>query len=97
MKKKKEEGNLKKDEDNNHISSPFKKPEEVIKFNQKTPETKDKNKRLYRDVSYAKNLCLSLKYTASVFHLNEIIGIFHLRNMLIIFANTLVMLEARLS
>ena len=85
MKRMEEEGNLKKDVDNNHLESvkykdleylkgcggPFTKAEEVIAFDQSTPESSDKNKRLYIEVRYAKNSCLSLKHTASVFRLKR--------------------------
>ena len=36
-----------------------------------TRRLQDKNKRLYCEVRYAKNLCLSLKHTASVFRLKR--------------------------
>ena len=85
MKKMEEEGNLKKDTDNNHVGNikysdleylkerggPFTKPEEVIQFDQNTPESKEKNQRLYTEVRYAKKLCLSMKHTASVFRLER--------------------------
>ena len=85
MKKMEEEGNLKKDIDNNHVGNikysdleylkerggPFTKPEEVIEFDQNTPESKEKNQRLYTEVRYAKNVCMSMKHTASVFRLKR--------------------------
>ena len=85
MKRLEAEGNLKRDLDNNHSESvkykdleflkqhdgPFTTAEEVKEFNRKTPEGEEKNKRLYIEVRYAKNTCLSLKHTASVFRLKE--------------------------
>ena len=85
MKKMEEEGNLKKDVDNNHVGNimysdleylkarggPFTKPGEVTEFDQNTPESKEKNVRLYTEVRYAKNSCLSMKHTASVFRLKR--------------------------
>ena len=72
MKKMEEEGNLKKDIGNNHVcnvkyvdleylkaqNGPFTNTEEVIEFDQNTPESKEKNKRLYTEVRYAKKIVL---------------------------------------
>ena len=85
MRKMEETGNLKKDVDNNHIESVkyrdleylkeknglFTTAEEVRDFDANTPESSEKNKRLYIEVRYAKNSCLSLKHTASVFRLKK--------------------------
>ena len=84
MKRLEEEGNLRKDIDNNHIGNvkyadleylkarngPFTKLEEVVEYDCNTPESKEKNKRLYTEVRYAKNSCLSMKHT-SVFRLKR--------------------------
>ena len=86
MRKMEETGNLKKDVDNNHIESVkyrdleylkeknglFTTAEEVRDFDANTPESSEKNKRLYIEVRYAKNSCLSLKHTASVFRLKKV-------------------------
>ena len=83
MKRMEEEGNLKKNDDNNHIENvkyndldylkkrngPFTSEEAVREFDRSTPESSEKNHRLYIEVRYAKNTCLSLKHTASVFRL----------------------------
>ena len=85
MRKMEETGNLKKDVDNNHIESVkyrdleylkeknglFTTAEVVRDFDANTPESSEKNKRLYIEVRYAKNSCLSLKHTASVFRLKK--------------------------
>ena len=70
MRKMEEEGNLKKDELNNHIEDikykdleflkkrggPFTTVEEVKEFDRNTNEDPDKNTRLYTEVRYAKKL-----------------------------------------
>ena len=85
MKRMEEEGNLKKDEDNNHIegvkykdleylkerNGPFTTVDEVNEFDAITPEGPEKIKRLYTEVRFAKNSCISLKHTASVFRLQR--------------------------
>ena len=85
MRKMEETGNLKKDVDNNHIESVkyrdleylkeknglFTTAEEVRDFDANIPESSEKNKRLYIEVRCAKNSCLSLKHTASVFRLKK--------------------------
>ena len=85
MKEMERKGNLKKDEDNNHLETikykdleylkarngPFTTVEEVENFDKTTPDSEEKNKRLYIEVRYAKNTCLSLKHTASVFRLKK--------------------------
>lgn len=50
---------------------PFTKPEEVDNFMESFPESKQKNKRLYIEVRYAKNTCISLKHSSSVFTLRR--------------------------
>ena len=47
------------------------KVEEVVDFDKKAEESKEKNVRLYTEVRYAKNSCLSIKHTASVFRLKH--------------------------
>ena len=85
VKKMEEEGNLKKDIDNNHVGNikyadleylkaqngPFTRTEEVIEFDQNTLESKEKNKRLYTEVRHTKYSCLSMKHTATVFRLKR--------------------------
>ena len=85
MRRMDEEGNLKKDVDNNHIEGvrykdleylkerggPFTTAKEVKEFDLNNDESQDKNIRLYTGVRYAKNSCLSLKHTASVFRLKR--------------------------
>ena len=83
MKKMEEEGNLKKNDDNIHIENvkyndldylknhngPFTSDKAMREFDISTPESSEKNERLYIEVRYAKNTCLSLKHTAPVFRL----------------------------
>ena len=78
-------GNQKKDLVNRHYEAvkltdleylklnggPFTTPEEVEEFMKKTKESKEKNKRLYTEVRYAKNTCMSLKHSAAVFRLKR--------------------------
>jgi len=85
MKKMEKEGNLKKDIENNHATNImyrdleylkargglFTKVEEVVDFDKKAEESKEKNVRLYTEVRYAKNSCLLMKHTASVFRLKH--------------------------
>ena len=85
MKKMEKEGNLKKDIENNHASNimyrdleylkarggPFTRVEEVVDFDRNTEESKEKNVRLCTEVRYAKNSCLSMKHTSSVFRLKR--------------------------
>ena len=85
MRRMEEEGNLKKEFDNNHIEDvrykdleylkerggPFTTAKEVKEFDLNTDESQDKNIRLYTGVRYAKNSCLCLKHTASVFRLKR--------------------------
>jgi len=85
MKNDEANGNQKKDLVNRHYEAvkltdleylklnggPFTTPEEVEEFMKKTKESKEKNKRLYTEVRYAKNTCMSLKHSASVFRLKR--------------------------
>ena len=80
MKKMEEEGNTKKDFANNKVSNvmydglvylkgrngPFTKPEDVLHFHENTQESIEKNKRLYVEVRYANNSCLSRKHTSCI-------------------------------
>ncbi|CAL4059934.1 unnamed protein product, partial [Meganyctiphanes norvegica] len=53
------------------FGGPFTTPEEVDNFMESCSESKEKNKRLYIEVRYAKNSCVSLKHSASVFALRR--------------------------
>ena len=84
MKRDKFDGNQKKDVANQHYEavklkdldylkacgSPF-TTSEVVENLRKDIESKEKNKRLYVEVRYAKNTCMSLKHSASVFRLKR--------------------------
>ena len=85
MKRDEFDGNQKKDLVNQHYEAvklkdldylkacggPFTTSEEVENFMKGTEESKEKNKRLYVEVRHAKNTCMSLKHSASVFRLKR--------------------------
>ena len=82
MKRDKFDGNQKKDVANQHYEAVKLKDLDYLKacggpfttsenFMKDTEESKQKNKRFYVEVRYAKNTCMSLKYSASVFRLKR--------------------------
>ena len=52
-------------------NGPFTTADQVKEFDDNTPDSPEKNSRLYIEVRYAKNSCLSLKHTASIFRVKR--------------------------
>ena len=52
-------------------NGPFTTADKVKEFDDNTPDSPEKNSRLYIEVRYAKNSCLSLKHTASIFRVKR--------------------------
>ena len=53
------------------VGGPFSKPEEIDDFMSQPIDNDKRTKRLYTEVRYAKNSCISMKHSASVFRLKR--------------------------